>query len=720
MTRDDRKATAGSERPWSLLFLFGLALAILAAGYAVHERFESLDRWRAEPEAYFAHGVPVMTTPDAYYSLRLARSTHDGTFVPHADDPLRHYQRLQRPRDASEYLPAAAPLDWEPQRTPRQMPLLAGLIVAAIPFAGSTERAGLLLTPVLASLFVLPLFVYAWKIGEPAAGLLAALTGAFAPVYLSRTQLGFVDTDCLNLFFPWLASLAILSIDRSARSSRVWLTSAVLGLVLYLYFRWYEKAAISALYWTALVSWLLLQRRGWRETALAVLLCVAFSHPVQLALCVDNAANLLGRYFSRSATPDGASMVDALFPNVMETVGEQRGARGLAAMEMVLGHGFPGTLGLVGFAVWATRRWRDSVPLLPILAMGAFTFVSGARFSMYLAPLAGFGLGHLITVAVRPLVGRLAKGTGSASSVRGSATPGTAEFLASLALGILAFFLWLQPSMARATPQSVPAIPAQDLLAIKRAAGRMPPGARVWTWWDRGFAYSHVAGWTVYHDGSAQYTPQTHFIADSLTAPRQDRLHRVMATVDKIGNKGIVARATRFSTREDLLDALATPDPGQPARADQFVVFSSDMLRSADAIRHVAGRSLRNRAGIPQAYLPMLCSAFRNHQLDCDGGNVDLDAGRFSQGRTIRRLDVIDDGAVVKRVDFPHDSDLVLEVVIGSDRKIRVFVLPSELYESNLNRMFLLGEYDHTLFEEVYQEVPTLRVYRRLPGATTE
>lgn len=720
MTPDGRGAIAGTDRSRALLFLFGLALAILTAGYAVQARFASVERWHADPESHFAHGVPVMTTLDAYYSLRLARSKREGTFVSHAEDPLRHYQRLQRPRDASEYLPASTPAEWEPQRTPRRLPLLAELIAAAIPFAGSAERAGLLLTPVLASLFVLPLFLYAWKIGEPAAGLIAALTGAFAPVYLSRTQLGFVDTDCLNLFFPWLASLLILSIDRSARRSRVWLTSAVLGLVLYLFFRWYEKAAISAFYWTVLVSWLLLQRRGWRETAIAALVCMAFSHPVQLALCVDNATNLLGRYLSRSATPDGASMVDALFPNVMDTIGEQRGARGLAAMGTVLGHGFPGTLGLLGFAAWATRRWRDSVPLLPIAAMGAFTFVSGARFSMYLAPLAGFGLGYLITVAVRPLVGRMATGIGPGPGVRGSATPGTAEFLASLAVGTLAFFLWLQPSMARATPQNVPAIPAQDLLSIKRAAGRMPPGARVWTWWDRGFAYSHVAGWTVYHDGSAQYTPQTHVIAESLSASRQDRLHGVMATVDEIGNKGIVAQAARSATREGLLDALATRDPGQISRADQFVVFSSDMLRSADAIRHVAGRSLRNPAGIPQAYLPMLCSALWNHQLDCDGGNVDLDAGRFSHGRTIRRIDVIDDGAVVKRVDFAHDSDLVLEVVIGTDRKIRVFVLPSELYESNLNRMFLLGEYDHTLFEEVYREVPTLRVYRRLPDAIAE
>lgn len=711
--------TAPTPHRWrSGLFLFGLILAILTAAYATHARLAALDAWRADPDAHFARGVPVMTTLDAYYSLRLAKARHDGTFVEHVDDPLRFYQRLQRPRDASEYFSRGDPVDWEPQRTPRRMPLLAEMIAPLIPVAGSAEWAGLYLTPVLASLFVIPLFLYAWRLGEPAAGLLAALTGAFAPIYLSRTPLGFVDTDCLNLFFPWLASLLVFSIGRSARTARLIVTSAALGIALYLYFRWYEKAALSALYWGALALWLAGQRRRAREIALAMVVCIVCSHPVQLALCVDNAAELLGRYWGGHTAADGASVVDSLFPNVMETIREQRGPRGLEAVVAVLGNPVPGTVGLFGFAAFAIGRWRDCIPLVPLLIMGAFTFVSGSRFAMYLAPLAGFGLGYLLSVVGRQITEWLARRTNAADGSHGVSTIPMWASVASYGVMAAVYFAWVHPAMARALPLIRPAIPARELLSVQHAAARMPPGARVWTWWDRGFAYSHVAGWSVYHDGSAQYTPQTHVVAHSFVTDSPTALHAAMARVDRTGNKGITSMAGRVRERGRLLDALSEPEAAAPAPGEQFIVFSHDMLRSAAAQRHVAGLPIRTKDGQPITFVPLPCSALQDNRLDCGNASMDLAAGRFDDGRAIRRLDIVDGGTVTKRVDYATASNLVVEIVIGPDRQIEVFLLPDEVYRSNLNRMFVLGEYDRSLFEEVYRDVPRLRVFRRIATDT--
>jgi len=692
-------------------------MAILVAGYAAQARLGTLAQWRADPVAHFVDGMPVMTTVDAYYSLRLAKARHDGTFVEHADDPLRHYQRLQRPREASEFFSAGIAPDWEPQRSPRRMPLLAELIALLIPVAGSAEVAGLYLTPVLASLFVIPLFLYAWRLGEPEAGLLAGLTGAFAPVYMARTQLGYVDTDCLNLFFPWLASLLIFSIGRSDRTMRVLATSAALGFVLYLYFRWYEKAAISALFWGTLLLWLALQRRPLREIALAMLLCVVCSHPVQLAQCADSAAGLVGRYLGGRTTADGASLVDAMFPNVMETVTEQRGPKGVAALPAVLGHALPGALGLLGFAVLAVRRWRECLPLAPVAVMGAFTFLSGARFAMYLAPLAGLGLGYAIAAVVRGIAARVARDRDAWPEDRAGSRATTLRLLRPYAVVTAVFFLGLQPAMARIGTRSPPVIPAPDLAAVQRAAQRMPSGARVWTWWDRGFAYAHVAGWAVYHDGSAQYTPQTHVIAHSFVTDSPGALHAAMARVDRIGNAGITALAERVRDRAGLLDTLSAPDETSVAQVEQYVLFSRDMLRSAAAQRHVAGLPIVTTRGTPATFQVLPCTAFRDSRLECGRASVDLVAGRLADGATIRRLDIVDGGVVTKRVDYPNASELVLEIVIGPDRAIEVFLLPDEVYRSNLNRMFVLGEYDRGLFEEVVGEAPRLRVFRRLGGA---
>lgn len=714
--------TGRSEEPQpqgrrQLLFLFGLVLAILAAGYATQARLGALAHWRADPVAYFFGGTPVMTSADAYYALRLAKARHEGTFIEHADDPLRHYQRLQRSRETSEYFGSDTTADWQPQRAPRRMPLLPELIARLIPVAGSAELAGLYLTPVLASLFVIPLFLYAWRLGEPEAGLFAALIGAFAPLYVVRTQLGYVDTDCLNLFFPWLASLLVFSLGPSARTVRVLWTSAALGVVLYLYFRWYEKAAISALYWGTLLLWLALQRRGLREVVLAVLICVVCSHPVQFAQCADSASGLLGRYLGGRTTADGASLVDAMFPNVMETVSEQRGPKGVAALPSVLGHALPGALGLLGFAVLAARRWRECLPLAPIAVMGAFTFLSGSRFAMYLAPLAGLGLGYAIVAGVRGIAARVMPDRDASRGDRAGSHATVLRALLPYGVVTAVFFLGLQPTMARTVTRSAPVITAPDLAAVHRAARRMPPGARVWTWWDRGFAYAHVAGWAVYHDGSAQYTPQTHVIAHSFLTDSPNVLHAAMARVDRIGNAGITAFAQRVQDRAGLLDALSAPDETSAPPVEQFVVFSRDMLRSAAALRHVAGLPIVTTRGTPATFQALPCTAFRDSRLECGRASVDLVAGRLADGGTIRRLDIVDGGAVTKRVDYPNESERVLEIVIGPDRAIEVYLLPDELYRSNLNRMFVLGEYDRALFEEVMSEVPRLRVFRRVPTA---
>jgi hypothetical protein len=56
----------------------GLLLVILGAIYASHARLAQWDAWQREPGLHLANGVPMMTTLDAYYSLRIARLQRAG------------------------------------------------------------------------------------------------------------------------------------------------------------------------------------------------------------------------------------------------------------------------------------------------------------------------------------------------------------------------------------------------------------------------------------------------------------------------------------------------------------------------------------------------------------------------------------------------------------------------------------------------------------------
>ena len=277
---------------------------------------------------------------------------------------------------------------------------------------------------------------------------------------------------------------------------------------------------------------------------------------------------------------------------------------------------------------------------------------------------------------------------------------------------VLAFTVWLAP-MAKRVPATGVALSTEAIQAVRVAAGHMPPGARVWTWWDHGFALAHIAGWSVFHDGGAQYTPQTHAIAYSLVTDDQAALHAVMARVDREGNRGIAALAATLRAREPLLAALSKP-PEVPAETELFVAFTRDMLLSASALRHLAGMSPVGADGLPFLYEPLECTGMEANVLACRSGPVDLNTGTFSDGRAVRRLDIVDNGKVVKRLDYPRAGGGVLVLLVGADQRIDAVRVSEDLYRSNLNRMFVLGEHDPALFAEVHRQVPVLRVFRRV------
>ena len=84
----------------------GLVFVIAGVTYATAVRLSQLSAWERSPALYVASGVPMMTTLDAYYSLRIARLQAAGVFVPHGPVPARHYARPQQGSPGEWYDPA--------------------------------------------------------------------------------------------------------------------------------------------------------------------------------------------------------------------------------------------------------------------------------------------------------------------------------------------------------------------------------------------------------------------------------------------------------------------------------------------------------------------------------------------------------------------------------------------------------------------------------------
>ena len=184
-----------------------------------------------------------MTTLDAPFWLRLAREYNDVKF---GGEALQRKKRDKAEQSKNtESIPAEF-LDPSPSSSEtseinyRDVPLLSFLIAHLTPFFNNNYYlTGTLLIPVLASLFLLPLGIYFFRIGVPVSGLLGGLIGTFAGGYYMRSSIGRIDTDMLNLFFPALAGLFILLASKQKRNGctalfcRVWVEFVFVSMVVW-------------------------------------------------------------------------------------------------------------------------------------------------------------------------------------------------------------------------------------------------------------------------------------------------------------------------------------------------------------------------------------------------------------------------------------------------------------------------------------------------------
>ena len=90
----------------------------------------------------------------------------------------------------------------------------------------------------------------------------------------------------------------------------------------------------------------------------------------------------------------------AIFPNTRTTISEVNHVPMLEVFRRVLSNTTVVWIGFLGILGMFIFKWRVLLPLLPMLALGLFSFQSSNRFIMYLAPFIGIGLGWLFQLGI--------------------------------------------------------------------------------------------------------------------------------------------------------------------------------------------------------------------------------------------------------------------------------------------------------------------------------
>jgi len=672
VSTEEESGPSSRGRAWQLAGF--AALVIVAVAFSSYVRLNQYQEWKRVPERYFVDDRPLMTSTDAYYWLRLAEEHRDGVYSQGEMDPLQSFP------DGARRL--------------RPVPLLSVLVARASPlWDGDLVRTGIYVVPLLAGLFIIPLGLYFRRLDLPAVGLLGGLVASFGHEYFTRTSIGGVDTDVLNLLFPFTGSLFVLLAGEAESDRRTLIYSALAGLTMLGFYWWYYHPGFTVVYLVLLLAYLALARKPARTIALSATLFAIVSNPVYLW---RGLAGVL-EFAQRVLLPSTTSVVTGSFsvPDVTGTVAEFQRVPAADTLRLVLESPVLTAGGLALFAICALRFWRKLLPLAPILLLGLIAFTGGKRFAMFLGPFVGVGYGYLITILASWLLRRWKTGPRYRSLViYGAAGLFFVSISGATAIGFV----------------PVPTLSSRTISSIAAVGDRLPEATPVLSWWDYGYALQDIGGLATYQDGS-YHGVETYVIARSLSATAQDELHATTAYLTSLGAAGL----------RDALDATEAPRSvlaevgsyaGRLQREDVHLAFFEAMISKYAAIHYLGTWDFDLGRGTADGYERIRCASWDNDKLHCAGMVIDTRTGFARADLSLERLVVIRDGRVLFETGYPSDTDVFLQVLTNERGAYDFYLLTQRVYESNFNQMYFLGRYDESRFELVYSDFPAARLFR--------
>lgn len=348
---------------------------IIAIGILV--RLEDLYRWYQNPELAFYNGEPLFINFDGYYYLTLARDLLEG-----------NYDRIDERRDV--------PVGAERRAIPPLLSLVTAGLKAVTPF--SYMWIGALIPVFLGPLIAIPIYYLSKHLGGIYMAITSSLLTVVSYYYVYRSNLGWYDTDCLNVTFTVCA--VYFSLMFGVTSDRRRYLYFVALLVNYLLFLWWWDSTpdtVTAITFTPFVFSLLLFYRPPRKEAiiflsilLIPLLLLNIITKFEMPLRIVNA--LIGNFKYISVK----DVVD-IWPSIGATVSEQQKPEFMELVYKSSGNLLTFMCGILGIIVLMIRRHREGVLLSLLIALGILAVFYAKRFIIFLIPVIAIGVGFVIS-----------------------------------------------------------------------------------------------------------------------------------------------------------------------------------------------------------------------------------------------------------------------------------------------------------------------------------
>ena len=676
-----------ARQPMTRAFALLAVIMALVAGIVNYQiRDNQYQVWQDNPDLYFLDQTPLFSTTDASYFLGMARQ-YQQTGDVNDYDAKRLYPYYEQSLS-----------DAEPRNSITDFPLLSVIISAFSPDSSTQSllKTGNGLIPLLGFVMALGVLLAFGAAGFWLEGAVAAIGAGICYSFLVRTSIGRIDTDILNLgfFYAVLGLTVFAGRAQSWRAAIIWAVLA--GLMLNIFFWWYEKAFMGWAFAIGMVWLSCMTSRDWRKPIVLVILFVFVSGLIFKDFGIT----------SRSAYVVDTINIDSfIFPNTHDTITELRVFPFLAILEQISGHIIIGFSALCGLLLFAVRYPVLAVVYFPASVFALANFLVGNRAVFYSAPMIWFGLAFLVMVLAQIAYSYTPQKIRGRQFVKEGVLLTVSILLASLVV--------ITNPVRDYVPNAT--FPKEIMRGFAAMNGNLPDDAVIVSWWDYGYASMLFNPYRTLHDPGTNATPVTHYVGRALMAQSQqetsDLLNYIVNTSQDESQLGV----SNYGYREgEKLPSVGTPPV--------YLVLTEQIANWAGSISKLAlwdtteGKPLKviGQEGQPLlTYNKISCQpAEKSSQAICGGQLIDLVEGTVNGQPLLRSLMQTNNGKLQFQKSLNQNAltHLHLNDVDGQPTSVRVF--HDRLAVSTFHNLFYLGRSEPDKFEMVYDDFPHMRIYR--------
>ncbi len=467
----------------------------------------------------------------------------------------------------------------------------------------------------------------------------------------------------------------------------------VAGVLSYLYYWWYAHSGLILVMFVtfAIFDFFFAKRKG-KEFLKDLGILFLFANPLVIVSGVFNLIGLTKTYILNFFKP----AVHGGFPNVFMSISEAKHFSVMKISGLTAGNFVLFLIGIVGLALLILRKFRETFLLLPILLIGLMALKGGNRFAMYLAPFVGAGVGFLCDYAV--------------SLIKDENRKKLYYTVAFVAVFAVIVFFNSNAIKFFITPKITPAL-ASDFTKLKELT---PEGSWIWTWWDYGYAIQYYAERGVFHDGGSQSSPKTYFVATTYSTSTPKIAHNVITGIANVGNHGITKLLKEGKKAAEIRDMFFEGEFSKPLKHPVYWAFTGDEIGKFGWINYFGTWNFNEEKGIKSPIYDLgICIHQKGDIVQCQKAVIDLKKGEVILGKKAVPIALlaVRDLSRIKEKTYRR-AGVIAELVEDKRKVLRAYVMGVQPFKSMFNQMYILRVYDPKYFELVYDDFPTMVLYK--------